>query len=100
MATHPTPSRPGGIAASDIEKRFGARRVLGGVSIECEPGRTLAVLGPNGSGKSTLLRILAGVLTPDDGSISVAGEPPGGGRCAMVQPAGRGLPPRLSARHN
>ncbi len=43
------------------------------LSFEVQAGRVFAVLGPNGSGKTTLLRMLAGLLNPDSGELSVAG---------------------------
>lgn len=94
------PSARGGIALREIRKRFGARHALAPLTADVPAGTTVGVVGPNGAGKSTLLRILTGVLTPDGGSATVAGAAPGAGRCAMVQPAGRGLHPRLTARHN
>ena len=71
------PSASGG-AAPAIELRglrrdFGDRTALGAISARLEPGESLAVLGPNGSGKSTLLRILAGLLRPSGGDVSVLG---------------------------
>ncbi len=64
----------------DIDKSFGTKQVLFGVSFEIYPGETLAVLGPSGCGKSTLLNIIAGLDTPDRGDIaweeaSLAGIP-------------------------
>ncbi|CAO1653632.1 ABC transporter ATP-binding protein [Salinibacterium sp. NYA9b] len=59
-------------------------------SVTVAPGETLALLGPNGSGKSTLLAVIAGLLAPDQGSVSVDGrvltEVPqsGGGRMTVV----------------
>lgn len=49
--------------------------VLTGVSAGFGRGRVTAVVGPNGSGKTTLLRLLAGVLSPAAGEVSVAGKP-------------------------
>jgi len=60
------------ILARDLEKRFGSRRVLRGVSFELERGGRLLVTGPNGSGKTTLLRLLAGLAAPTRGSLEVA----------------------------
>jgi ABC-type multidrug transport system ATPase subunit len=56
-----------------LRRDFGDRTALGAISARLEPGENLAVLGPNGSGKSTLLRILAGLLRPSGGEISVLG---------------------------
>ncbi len=46
---------------------------LSGISFECMPGRVFGLLGPNGAGKTTALRIIATMLKPSGGSVSVAG---------------------------
>ena len=56
-----------------LRRDFGDRTALGSISARLEPGENLAVLGRNGSGKSTLLRILAGLLRPSGGEVSVLG---------------------------
>jgi heme exporter protein A len=56
-----------------LERRYGERVALGGVSVRVEEGQTLAVLGGNGAGKTTLLRVLAGLLRPHAGSAHVLG---------------------------
>jgi heme exporter protein A len=56
-----------------LERRFGERVALAGVSVSVPTGATLAVLGGNGAGKTTLLRVLAGLLRPHGGSARVLG---------------------------
>ena len=40
------------------------------ISFKAEPGKIVGILGPNGAGKTTLLRMLAGLLTPDEGTVN------------------------------
>lgn len=56
-----------------LEKNYGATRALAGVSLHVNRGEVLALLGHNGSGKSTLVKSLAGVITPDAGTITTHG---------------------------
>jgi heme exporter protein A len=56
-----------------VERRYGERVALAGVSVSVPAGATLAVLGGNGAGKTTLLRVLAGLLRPHGGSARVLG---------------------------
>jgi nitrate/nitrite transport system ATP-binding protein len=53
----------------------GTRHVLRDVSLDVEHGEFVSIVGSMGSGKSTLLSLLAGLTTPDDGSVSIGGEP-------------------------
>ncbi len=57
---------------------YGRRIALSDVSLDVRAGSLLAVIGPNGAGKSTLLKLIAGLLEPVSGTISVLGAPPGG----------------------
>lgn len=61
------------IELKGLVRGYGDRSVLEGVDLELEAGSSLALLGPNGSGKSTLLRIIATLLRPGGGNVSVLG---------------------------
>ncbi len=58
------------LTAQNVEKSFGLRRVLGGVSFAVHEGDRIGLVGVNGSGKSTLLRILVGDDDPDEGLVT------------------------------
>ncbi len=62
------------VRATGLERRYGHRRVLQGLSFELERGGALVVIGPNGSGKTTLLRLLVGLAAPTRGTLEVALE--------------------------
>jgi ABC-type sugar transport system ATPase subunit len=62
-------------AATGIDKRFGANRVLRNVSLKLAPGEVHTLMGENGAGKSTLFRILAGIHQPDAGQIVLDERP-------------------------
>jgi osmoprotectant transport system ATP-binding protein len=57
-----------------VEKSYEGRKVLGPLTLTVATGMRLAVVGPSGCGKSTLLRIILGLVRPDHGRVSVAGE--------------------------
>ena len=65
------------VEAHDLTKRYGegsaAVDALRGVSINVQAGELVAVMGPSGSGKSTLMHILAGLDTPTEGTVAIAG---------------------------
>ena len=61
------------IKISSIHKSFGNLHALKGIDLTIEQGEFFALLGPNGAGKSTLISILAGLMKPSSGDISVMG---------------------------
>lgn len=61
------------IRLKGLTRDYGERPVLTGIDLDLEAGGSLALLGPNGSGKSTLLRILATLLRPGGGEVTVLG---------------------------
>jgi sulfate transport system ATP-binding protein len=62
------------ISVNHITKTFGTFRAVDNVSLDIEGGSLVALLGPSGSGKTTLLRIIAGLETPDVGTVHCYGE--------------------------
>jgi heme exporter protein A len=65
------------MAALELEglaRHYGEREALSDVSLSLAEGQTLVVFGPNGAGKTTLLRVLATLLRPHAGSVSVLGH--------------------------
>ena len=65
-----------------VTKRFPGVVALDDVSLRVMPAETLAVIGENGAGKSTLMKVLAGIQSPDSGTIRMASSP--SGRTATV----------------
>lgn len=63
------------LVVSGLTKRFAGHTVVDDVSFAVRRGSTLALLGPSGCGKTTILRCLAGLETPEQGSIAIAGRP-------------------------
>jgi multiple sugar transport system ATP-binding protein len=57
-----------------VVKRYGEVAAVDGMHLEAADGELLVLLGPSGSGKSTALRLLAGLETPDEGRVEVAGQ--------------------------
>ncbi|RBM17556.1 ABC transporter ATP-binding protein [Streptomyces sp. PT12] len=72
------------LRAEGVTRSAGGRLILDGVDLTPRQGGTTGVLGPNGSGKSTLLRLLAGLLSPARGVVTLDGRPIGGLRRGAV----------------
>ncbi len=64
------------ITLSNVVKRYGSFEALRNLSFSVPCGGRYALLGPNGAGKSTTMKILAGLLKPDMGTVSILGYPP------------------------
>ena len=68
-----------GIVCNDLVLHFAsggkALQVLDHVSVDIRPGELICIVGPSGSGKTTVLNIVAGLLTPTSGSVTIDGDP-------------------------
>jgi ABC-2 type transport system ATP-binding protein len=61
------------VLAEGLRKKYGDHEVLGGIDLAIAPGEVVGLLGPNGAGKTTIVRILATLLVPDAGKVTIAG---------------------------
>ncbi len=62
------------IQITNVEKRYKSLQALGGVSLTIEEGEFFGLLGPNGAGKTTLISIIAGLIRPDAGTVTIHGH--------------------------
>ena len=62
------------LSVQDLRKSFTGHKVLNGITLEVNPGETVAVLGRSGTGKSVLLRLIVGLDNPDSGDIRIHGQ--------------------------
>ena len=62
------------ITVQQLNKSFGRSRILDGLTIDLNQGRSVALIGPNGSGKTTFIKCLLGLCIPDSGNITVADQ--------------------------
>jgi iron complex transport system ATP-binding protein len=91
------------LAVEEARVALGGRTILDGVSLAVERGEFVGLVGPNGAGKTTLLRLLAGLLAPDAGRVTIDGRPLDGVSrderarrvAAFFQSAGVGWPMRV-----
>lgn len=64
----------GSLVLQGVTKRFGKVTAAQDISFEAAPGRILGLLGPNGAGKTTTIRMIANILTPDKGRVTLNGR--------------------------
>jgi manganese/iron transport system ATP-binding protein len=74
------------VAVDNISVQYNGHFALEDISFELKVGERIAVVGPNGAGKSTLFKVLAGLLRPSQGSVSIKGHEPGGHVCIAYIP--------------
>lgn len=74
------------LEVQDVSVRYNGTVALEAVSFATVVGERVAVVGPNGAGKSTLFKLIAGLLRPNEGSIRIFGNPPGGHICIAYVP--------------
>ncbi len=76
VATLPCKNTNIGIKCSKVNKKYQQRRILKNVDTYFAPKRIHVIIGPNGVGKSTLIRTIAGIVSPDSGTIEFLGPKP------------------------
>jgi len=90
MSRQTTPRSGLGVTVRDVGVRFASARgeveALAGIGLEIAAGSFTVIIGPNGCGKSTLLRLIAGLLQPTVGTVTVDGRAPrpGDGRTGLA----------------
>ncbi len=85
------------LAITELQKRYGAKTALDGVSFEVAPGETVGFVGANGAGKSTTMRLAMGLLAADSGTVRWNGQPLTfeGRKRFGYMPEERGLYPKM-----
>jgi ABC-2 type transport system ATP-binding protein len=66
------------LTIANLHKSFGKTLAVGGVSFAVERGQLVGLLGPNGAGKTTTVSMIAGLVTPDQGTVTINGAVPSG----------------------
>lgn len=57
-----------------VKKSFGPKKVLQGIDLAVNPGKSLVIIGGSGTGKSVMLKCVLGLIKPDEGSILIDGK--------------------------
>jgi branched-chain amino acid transport system ATP-binding protein len=78
------------LSVAGVTKRFRGLVAVDRVSLDVKQGEIFAVIGPNGAGKTTLFNMIAGVFTPNEGTIAFDGQPIGGLRPDQICQRGIG----------
>src|SRR5690606_12182548 len=81
----------GHLRLTGLTRRFEETLILDAITLDCRPGEFVVVVGPSGCGKSTLLNIVAGMIQPDAGQVTLDGRPitrPGPDRAMVFQEHG------------
>lgn len=65
------------LECQNLSKTYGSHTALSHINLTLESGHIIGLLGPNGSGKTTLIKLINGLLTPSEGSLSINQEPIG-----------------------
>jgi len=73
-AAPPRPRHAGYLAIHGVEKSFGNRKIVRGVSIYVRRGEAVGILGPNGAGKTTVFYMITGLIKPDRGRVELDGH--------------------------
>ena len=74
-AARPAPAPlPPAVSVTGLSHSYGARRALDGIELEIERGEMFGLLGPNGGGKTTLFKVLATLVPPQTGTVTIFGE--------------------------
>jgi ABC-2 type transport system ATP-binding protein len=71
------------VSVSGLEKRYGEKTAVAGISFEVEPGEIFGLIGPNGSGKTTTVECVQGLRARDGGEVSVLGLDPATARARL-----------------
>lgn len=76
------------VAVEQVRKRYRSTQAVDGISLTVARGETVGILGANGAGKTTLVEMIAGLRTPDTGSVQVLGLHPSRDRARLRQVLG------------